>query len=60
MFVISGDCDLELSNHEDRTPLMLAVEMDDIRMIRRLIKAGMTVPSLKYYQENGLFYQGFD
>ncbi|XP_022327439.1 uncharacterized protein LOC111126829 [Crassostrea virginica] len=41
-----GDCDLELSNHEDRTPLMLAVEMDDIRMIRRLIKAGSKVNAI--------------
>ncbi|XP_052674766.1 ankyrin repeat and SOCS box protein 3-like [Crassostrea angulata] len=38
-----GDCDLELSNFEERTALMLAVEMDDIRMVRHLIKAGANV-----------------
>lgn len=37
---VLGDCDLELSNFEERTALMLAVEMDDIRMVRHLIKAG--------------------
>ncbi|XP_048772784.2 putative ankyrin repeat protein RF_0580 [Ostrea edulis] len=42
----SGNCELELSNHENRTPLMLAVEMDDIRMIRHLIKAGANVNAL--------------
>eukprot|EP00105_Crassostrea_gigas_P014417 XP_011431068.1 PREDICTED: ankyrin repeat and SOCS box protein 3 [Crassostrea gigas] len=38
-----GDCNLELSNFEERTALMLAVEMDDIRMVRHLIKAGANV-----------------
>ena len=35
-----GRCDPNAVNDQGRTPLMLAVEMDDIRMIRRLIKAG--------------------
>ncbi|XP_061193022.1 putative ankyrin repeat protein RF_0580 [Saccostrea echinata] len=38
-----GNCDLNKSSQEYRTPLMLAVEMDDIRMIRHLIKAGANV-----------------
>ena len=35
-----GRCDPNAVNDQGRTPLMLAVEMDDVRIIRRLIKAG--------------------
>lgn len=45
---VLGDCDLELSNFEERTALMLAVEMDDIRMVRHLIKAGENAKRFLY------------
>lgn len=37
---VLGDCDLELFNFEERIVLMFVVEMDDIRMVRYLIKVG--------------------
>lgn len=51
-----GDCDLELSNFEERTALMLAVEMDDIRMVRHLIKAGKIAKRViyKYIRDYGM------
>lgn len=51
-----GACDLELSNFEERTALMLAVEMDDIRMVRHLIKAGKITKRViyKYIRDYGM------
>jgi ankyrin repeat protein len=33
-------CDINTENADGRSPLMLAVEMDDIEIIKTLIKAG--------------------
>lgn len=46
---VLGDCDLELFNFEERIVLMFVVEMDDIRMVRYLIKVGENVKLFYIY-----------
>jgi ankyrin repeat protein len=38
-------CDINTENADGRSPLMLAVEMDDIEIIKTLIKAGLYISS---------------
>lgn len=44
---ITGNSDLDLYNHEDMRMFMLAVEIDDIRMVRHLIKFSLFAQTKK-------------